>query len=158
MPAKFSGAFTAFAMRVIEIVEVFDARMASGGSSFSSSPYSFILAVSFSTMASMTTSRSARALRVSVVLSRASAAARSAGVMRPISMRPCTPLAMVATPFSRAAGGAVEQHGRDAAADVGAGDARAHDAGADHADLVHVACGLHRRRRRRRGPSAAAAS
>ena len=30
MPAKFSGRATAWAMRVIEIVEVFDARMASG--------------------------------------------------------------------------------------------------------------------------------
>ena len=72
--------------------------------------------------------------------------------------RGCSMTLMIAvTPFSRAAGAGIEQHGRDAAAHVGAGDARAHDAGADDADLLHRRAAA-RRRRRRRGPSAGAGS
>ena len=62
MPAKFSGRATALAMRVIEMVEVFEARMASGWQNrLRARGRACTLAASFSTMASMTTSRSARA-------------------------------------------------------------------------------------------------
>ena len=70
------------------------------------------------------------------MLSRASAPATSAAVIRPISTRPCSTLVMLPTPFSRAAGTLSSSTRRHAAADVGAGDARPHDAGADHADLL----------------------
>ena len=40
MPAKFSGRSTDLAMRVMEMVEVFEARMASGRSTFCSWRYS----------------------------------------------------------------------------------------------------------------------
>ena len=46
IPAKLSGCLTLWAMRVIEIVEVFDARIAPGGSTFCTSPNNLTFASS----------------------------------------------------------------------------------------------------------------
>ena len=56
IPQKLSGRFRASASRVIEIVEVFEVRMASSGSSASTSARTFFLTASFSTTASTTRS------------------------------------------------------------------------------------------------------
>ncbi len=56
MPQKFSGAESASARRVIEIVEVFDAMIVPGFTAFSRSARTDFLTFSFSTTASTTTS------------------------------------------------------------------------------------------------------
>ena len=87
-PAKFSGLATAWAMRVIEIVEVFDARMASGGRSFCSSPIELRLdLLVLDDRLDDDVAVGQRRSRSATVLSWARAPAISAGVMRPISMR-----------------------------------------------------------------------
>ena len=94
----------ALAMRVMLIVDVFDARITSGLRTGWSCLYSAVLTSSFSTTASITTSRSAIALSDCAVLSRPSACTTSAWVARPISTRACSTLTLAATPFSSALG------------------------------------------------------
>ena len=88
----------------------------------------------------MTTSRSASAGGVIDVLEqRQRLRPPPSGVMRPISTRPCIDLGDRRDALLQGRGHAVEHDGRHAAADVRPGDARAHEAGADDADLLHLA-------------------
>ncbi len=84
----------------------------------------------------MTTSRSAKAFSVMLVLRRASAAAASAGVMRPISTRPSKLLVILPTPFSSAAAALSISRAGMPRRTCARGDARTHDAGAEDADLI----------------------
>ena len=77
MPMNRSGRPVAAARRVMEIEEVFDARMAAGAQIRSSLPKSSFLMSSFSTIASTTASAFPRASRSVVVVSRPRAAALS---------------------------------------------------------------------------------
>ena len=89
---------------------------------------------SFSTTASMTTSRSAMSARFCVVLSRPSASSISAGVMRPMSMRLCITLVMAADALFQGRWRRVEHDGAECRGGYAPRRCRSHDAGADDAD------------------------
>ena len=124
-------------MRVIEMVEVFEARIASGRSTFCSSRYSVHLGLL------VLDDRLDDHVAVGQGVeghAGAEAGQRRAGIRRRHAADLDAALQTLgdgADAFLQGRRHVVEQQGRNAAADVGAGDARTHDAGADDADLMH---------------------
>ena len=140
MPTNRDGSGADSAIRVIEIVDVLLARIASGLSTLASSRYIAVLTFSFSVTASTTTSQSAKtAWLVDGARAGRASAAMSIGVARPILIR----LITTSLRLRHARGDAlvvdVDHHRRDARAGVRRGDARPHLARAEHADALDLA-------------------
>ena len=89
MPTNFSGRALALARPVIGRVEVLLAKKPPGASMGSASCVTLALSSRFSNTASMTRSQPCRASIDSVAVMRASSAAWSCGLMRPLSTRGC---------------------------------------------------------------------
>ncbi len=88
MPQTRSRCFSARAIEAMRIDEVFDARIASGATTASSSPNSFCFTSRFSNTASTTTWQPFRSDRLSATPRLASVLATSASVSRPLVTRP----------------------------------------------------------------------
>src|SRR3984893_7227510 len=88
MPQTRSRCFSARAIEAMRIDEVFDARIASGATTASSSPNSFCFTSRFSNTASTTTWQPLRSDRLSAMPRLASVLATSASVNRPLVTRP----------------------------------------------------------------------